>query len=85
MYAWREDGSCDRQNQGRYDYCLLWDTNPQSVNTGLGFVEVFGEQAICQRMRAENTRVIEVRWIWKPVSFTGAGKDLLNQTPTVKS
>jgi hypothetical protein len=36
-------------------------------------------------LEAENMRVIEVRWIWRPVSLTGAGKDLLNQMPTVKS
>jgi len=41
--------NCDRQNQGRYDYCLLWDANPQSVNTGPGLSRCLGEQAICQR------------------------------------
>src|SRR5271167_1600926 len=39
----------DRQNQGRYDYCLLWDTNPQSMNTDRGLWRWFGEQARCQR------------------------------------
>jgi len=59
---------CD-QNQGPCDYCLLWDTNPQSMNTEPGLSRWFGEQAIGHSLKAENTRVIEgVSSI--PVSFT---------------
>ncbi len=75
----------DRQNQGRDDNCLLWDTNPQSVNTGPGLSRWFERASDMPELEAENTRVIEVRRIRKPVSFTSAGKDLLDQTPTVKS
>ena len=68
--------NCDRQSEGRYDYCLLWDTNPQSMNTGRWFVEVVQRANDLPEMRAENRKVIHNRHIWKLVSFTSAGERL---------
>jgi hypothetical protein len=48
--------NCDRQRQGRYDYCLLWDTNPQSVNTGPGLVEGVRRARDVPEMWTENSR-----------------------------
>jgi hypothetical protein len=85
MYAWREDGITGAGTRAATTIASFWDTNPQSMNTGPGLSNWFGEQAICQigglkTVGLGSTLDLDARK-FLPV----LGKTCLDQTSTVKS